>query len=217
MERKKDIVIVGAGGMGREVQWYIERMNQKEAVWNFVGYIDNYQKVGTMVNGYPVLGGNEYLMKYPKELHVVIALGNSMLRNELATLYMANPNLYFPNIIDPSVIISERVHLGHGNILCPGCIVTVNITIGDFNIINWNTTIGHDVRIGSHVTLSPNVNVSGNVDIGDLCEVGTGTQIIEKKNIGTGTVLGAGSVVIRDIPAHTLAVGCPAKVIKNRV
>ena len=52
----KNIVIIGAGGFGREVQWLLERMNEKEKQWNLLGYIDDGVAVGTIVDGLPVLG-----------------------------------------------------------------------------------------------------------------------------------------------------------------
>lgn len=64
------------------------------------------------------------------------------------------------------------------------------------------------------MTLYPSVNVSGNVHIGECCEIGIGSNIIQGKKIGTEIIVGAGSVVIKDIPSQCTAVGVPAKPIK---
>lgn len=214
MDCLKDIVIVGAGGFGREVQWIIESINEIKLTWNLLGYIDNNVEIGTEINGYPVLGGNSYLLNCQTPLNVVMALGNSAIRKELVEIYAANDVLEYPNIIHPNVLISNRVDLGKGNIICAGSILTVDIEIGDFNIINLMTTIGHDVVMKGYVTIFPTVNVSGNVILHEGCHIGTGTQIIEKKTIGPNAIIGAGAVVVSDIDGYCTAVGCPAKPIK---
>lgn len=83
-----------------------------------------------------------------------------------------------------------------------------------FAIINLDTTVGHDAILDSFVTVYPGCNISGNVHIGQLCEIGTGTQVIQGLSIGDSTVVGADSVVIRDLPANCTAVGVPAKPVK---
>lgn len=72
----------------------------------------------------------------------------------------------------------------------------------------------NDDIIHDYVTIYPNVNVSGNVEVGECSELGTGMQIIQGKNIGKESIIGAGAVVIRDIPDKCTAVGSPARVIK---
>ncbi|MWK60345.1 transferase, partial [Pseudomonas otitidis] len=93
-------------------------------------------------------------------------------------------------------------------------IITVDIKIGNHVIINLDCTLGHDDIIHDYVTIYPSVNVSGNVEVGECSELGTGMQIIQGKIIGNETIVGAGAVVIRDIPDKCTAVGNPAKVIK---
>jgi len=210
----KDIVIIGAGGFGREVKWLIERINQNTKIWNLIGFIDDGLDINTNINGTPVIGNVDYLIDYHENIAVVCAIGSSNTRKKVIEQLKANKNIEFPNLIDPSVIMSNTVNLGNGIIICVGNILTVNIELGDFVIINLDCTIGHDAKLKSYVTLYPSVNVSGNVSIGELTEVGTGTQIIQGKNILNGTIIGAGAVVTKDIPSKCTAVGSPAKPIK---
>lgn len=212
----KDIVIIGAGGFGREVQWLIESINEKSGEWNILGYIDDCIPVGTEIDGYRVLGSCEDLFKYKDSLAVACAVGASQTRKKIIEYISANDNISFPNLIAPTVVASNRIAYGMGNIICAGNILTVDITIGNFNIINLDCTVGHDVRIESYVTLYPSANISGNVFLGAKAEVGTGCHVIQGISIGEEAILGAGSVVIRDIPDKCTAVGSPAKVIKQR-
>lgn len=216
----KEIVIIGAGGFGREVQWLIERINEQqkketgEIPWKICGYIDDGISVGTKVDGYEVLGGMDYLCSYRESLGVVCAIGSSSTRRRVLERILHNEHLHYPNLIDPSVIMSDRVELGKGNIICVGSILTVDIQIDDFCIINLDCTLGHDDILESFVTIYPSVNISGCVSIGVGAEIGTGAQIIQGKQIGEGTIIGAGSVVVRDIGENCTAVGNPCKPIK---
>ena len=90
----------------------------------------------------------------------------------------------------------------------------MNISIGCHVIINLDCTIGHDAIINDFATLYPSVNVSGITNIGHAAELGTGMQIIQGKKIGNYSIIGAGAVVVRDIPDKCTAVGSPARPIK---
>lgn len=206
----KNIVIVGNGGFAKEVEFLISRINKDEPTWDFLGYIDNN------TTGSHIVGDDQYLLNVKEELNVVIAIGNSHVRSRLYSLYRENEYLKFPNVIDPSVIISSKVEMGQGNIICAGTIITVDVTIGHFNIINLDCTIGHDVIIESYVTINPSVNVSGNVHVREETNIGTGSQIIQGKTVGARVVLGAGAVVTSDIEDDCVAVGVPAKIIKRK-
>lgn len=209
----KDIVIFGAGGFGREVQWLIERLNERSLEWNILGYIDDRVEIGTEVDGYSVLGGIEWLLECEISLAVACAVGNSEIRKGIIDKISENENVFFPNLIDPSVLMSVRVNMGVGNLICAGTILTVDIEFGDFNIINLDCTIGHDASLASFVVIYPSVNISGNVEIGEGCEIGTGTQILQGKVVADGVIIGAGSVVTKDIMESGTYVGVPARKI----
>ena len=119
-------------------------------------------------------------------------------------------NVKFATLIDPSVILSNRVEIGEGSIICAGTILTVDISIGKHVIINLDCTLGHDDIINDFVTIYPSVNVSGNVEIGECSELGTGAQIIQGKRIVSNTIIGAGAVVVKDIIESNVYVGVPA-------
>ena len=210
----KDIVIIGAGGFGREVQWLLERINEREKTWNILGYVDDGKERGTLIDDLPVLDGIEFLREVKKPLAVVCAVGASKTRKRIMEGLGGTDYLEFPNIIDPSVRMSERITMGKGNIVCAGNILTVDITLGDFNIINLDCTVGHDAVLHSYVTVYPSVNISGCVEVGEVSELGTGSHIIQGVKIGSHAIVGAGSVVIREIPSDCTAVGSPAKPIK---
>ncbi|BAB80180.1 acetyltransferase [Clostridium perfringens] len=211
----KDLIIVGAGGFGREVAWLVEDINNNNREWNLLGFIDeNEQNHGNELNGYKVLGGFDYLNN-KKNIYYVCAIGNAKVRKEIVEKKCSKYNIKPANLIHPSVIMSKKYNkMGEGCIICASNIITVNVTLGDHIIVNLDCTIGHDVVINDYVTIYPSVNVSGNCNIGECVELGTGTQVIQGNNIGDRTIVGAGSVVIRNIEGDKVAVGVPTKVIK---
>lgn len=212
----KDLVVFGAGGLGREVIWQIEVANKKCGIYNVLGFIDDTPELkGKEVNHYPVIGGIEFLLQYKKEINVVICLGNALDREKVYRILETNPCIKYPTILADDVKYSEFVKFGKGCIICNRSILTVNIKLGDFVVCGNDCIVGHDVEIENFVTLYPAVKVSGNVKIGRKTEIGVGTDIIQKKSIGRCVVVGAGAVVVDDIPSHVVAVGVPARVIKK--
>ena len=211
----KDLVIVGASGFGREVAWLVERINQKEATWKILGFVDDNNEIqGKLINGYKVIGKTNSLIGY-SDAYYVCAVGVSKTRKAIIERIKGiMPDIKFATLIDPSVELSNLVNIGEGTIICAHTILTVNIEIGCHVIINLDCTVGHDAVLKDFVTLYPSVNVSGATEIGRCSELGTGMQIIQGKTIGDNSIVGAGAVVVKDIPANCTAVGSPAKPIK---
>lgn len=211
----KKIAIIGAGGFGREVLTIIDHINKKKPQFNFIGFFDDSISKGTVINNYEVLGKVEDINTITEETCIVIAVGDPIVKKEIRDR-INNEYILFPTLIHPSVIIGDDkfVKIGIGCIVCAGVIITTNIIIDDFVILNLSCTIGHDSIIGKHSSFMPSVNISGEVEIKPNVYIGTGTKIINQLNIGENTIVGAGAVVAKSLPANCTAVGIPAKVIK---
>ncbi|EIM05709.1 serine O-acetyltransferase [Planococcus antarcticus DSM 14505] len=208
----KQIVIIGAGGFGREVAWLIERINQVKEEWNLIGFVDDDKEIqGKEVNGYKVIGNIEWLKE--KEVYVVNAIGDPIVKKKVISRLEGSKNIY-PVLIDPNVIYSNSVSFGEGSIICAANILTTDIQVGSHVIINLDCTIGHDATLGDYTTVLPSVNVSGFVETAECVSIGTGSAVIQGVKIGANTVVGAGSVVVKELPANCVAVGAPAKPIK---
>ncbi|MED3667079.1 acetyltransferase [Geobacillus kaustophilus] len=211
----QDIVIYGAGGFAREVAYLIEIINEKKVTWNLKGYIDdNPENTGKILNGYPVLGTSEWLLSLNQEINVVIGIGSPRVKKLIYNKLKDYSHIKFPNIIHPDVRISNTNKIGMGNIICEGNILTCNIEIGNFVIVNLNCTIGHDTVIEDYTTILPNSSISGNVRLKEGVDFGTNATIIQGVSVGEYAIIGAGAVIVKDIPPHCTAVGVPAKPIK---
>ncbi|MDA8226634.1 MAG: acetyltransferase [Desulfitobacterium hafniense] len=210
----KDIVIIGAGGFAREVAWLIEGINRKESQWKLLGFIDeNKENRGKVLNGAKVLGDFSWFTTINKEIYAVCAVGNPKIKEQLVNK-TNEAGVKFATLIHPDAVISNYSEIGEGTIICVGNIVTTNIIIGNHVILNLDCTVGHDAVIDDYCTIAPSVNISGNVKLNKGVDVGTGSAIIQGIEIGEYSIIGAGSVVVRSIPARCTVVGSPAKPIK---
>lgn len=211
----KDIVIVGAGGFGREIKGLIDAINKVSPTYNFQGYYDDGLKIGTIINEYKILGGIKELNSLKQYTQVAIAIGDPSIKKRILS-QLENNFLQFPVLIHPSVLIGDdEITIAKGTIICAGSILTCNITIEEFVILNLMCTVGHDTLIKKLSSFMPSVNISGEVVISEAVYVGTGAKIINQLEIGQNTIIGAGAVVSKSIPANCTAVGIPAKVIKQ--
>jgi len=106
--------------------------------------------------------------------------------------------------------------LGKGTVVCAGVSSTVNVKVGNYVNVNLSCTLGHDCVIEDYVNLSPSVNVSGHVYIESGADVGTGAVLLPGVRIGRNAIVGAGSVVTKDVEPDTTVVGVPAKPINKK-
>lgn len=211
----KNIAIFGAGGFGREVKTIIDKINSIHPnTYNFLGFYDDGFEKDTIINGYPVLGGITDINSIKESICLVISIGDPKIKHKIISK-ISNKNVEFPSIIHPNASISnDAVKMGKGCIICEGTIITCNIEIGDFVILNLMCTVGHDTIIDNYCAFMPSVNISGEVHIYSSVYVGTGAKIINLLEIGENTIVGAGAVVSKSLPANCTAVGIPAKPIK---
>jgi len=212
----KEILIIGAGGFGREVLWTINDCNKIEKKYSVLGFIDDDKSLhGKLVDGFSVLGGLDWIEKnYQKSISCVIAIGNSLRKKEIVQqLKKIEPT--YATIIHPTVISSQSVTIGEGTIIQAGAILTINIVIGKHVHLNIISTVGHDSIIEDYVTINPGVHINGKTIIGDSTYVGTGVVMKQGIKIGSESIIGAGSVLLENVPERSLYVGVPAQLKKK--
>lgn len=212
----QDIVIYGAGGLAREIEFIINRINEEDKQWNFCGFVvsNTNREFSSNESVDRIVGDDDWLFKREK-MNVALGIGLPQYRVSIGkkiSRYFSDNKL--PILIDPSVIYDHRTcYFCPGSIIAAGAVLTVNIFLGDFGFINLNCTVGHEASIGAGCVLNPSVNISGGVDIGYGCLVGTGAQVLQNLSIGTNSVIGAGAVVTKNIPNNVVAVGVPARLL----
>ncbi|OOV29267.1 hexapeptide transferase [Flavobacterium sp. LM5] len=155
----------------------------------------------------------EYFIKYGNRF--TIGVGNPHLRYKLYNKFR-NLGGDFTSIVSPLAEIGHfGNNIGEGSNIMTGTIITNDIFIGKGSLINLSCTIGHDSIIHEFVELCPDVNISGNCTIGAYTFVGTNSVVLPNVKIGKNVVIGAGSIVTKDIPDNCMALGIPAKIIKE--
>lgn len=209
-----DIVIYGSGGFAREVALLIEDINKENNEWNILGFLDDDdENHGKEINELTVLGSEVWLLDR-ENIHVVLGIGSPKYKKIIIKKLENYKNVIYPNLIHPTVKFSRFNEIGRGNVICEGNILTTNIKLTDFVTVNLNCTIGHDTKLGAYSTLLPNASISGNVIFEECVDFGTNSTIIQGIKVGAETIVGAGAVVVKDLPAKCTAVGMPAKPIK---
>ncbi len=210
----KDIVIYGAGGFGREIACLIKRINSVKPLWNLIGFLDDGEPVGKENEYGRVLGNIDALNNWKEPLSVVISIGKPQ-TVKLLIEKITNPNIDFPNLIAPDVIIMDpdNISIGMGNIICSGCLVSCNVRIGDFNCFNDFVSIGHDTTIGNYNAFMTATRVSGIVTIGDCNFFGVNSSMVQGVKIGNNTTLAAGSALMRRTKDGYTYIGIPANAL----
>jgi sugar O-acyltransferase (sialic acid O-acetyltransferase NeuD family) len=204
------LVIVGAGGLGRETAVLAADVNAAAPSWDVLGFVDDDPALqGTTVLALPVLGDVDWLAQQ-NDLSYVLALGASGLRRRLAERLATVP-LAPATLVHPTVALHPSIRLGPGTLAFRGAVLMLAVTTGRHVVIDVHCTVGHDAVLDDFTTLHPGVHLSGAVHAEAAVEFGSGAVVLPGRRIGAATVVGAGAVVSRDLPPHCTAVGVPAR------
>ena len=211
----KRLIIIGAGDFGRETAYTVKRINGVCPQFEMMGFVDDgADHLPAFIDGYPLLGGTDYLRSIKEETYIVCSINNGRIRQMLVNKAMQNPCIRLATIIDPQTIIAEGAKIGDGAIVFGYCYVAINATLKNNVILNAFVDVGHDDVIGECVTISPQASVAGKVSVGDCCYIGAGAHIIQGHTICEDVTIGAGGVVVKDICEPGTYVGVPVKKIK---
>ena len=210
----KPLIIIGAGGFGREVAWLVNEINfSNKDSFEFLGFIDD-NATNTTFEGYPILGNREWLKNLSERPYIICAIGHSATRFAVAK-ELKELGFPFAKLISPSVQMSRYVSIEEGSIICSNCVLTTNIKVGRHVILNLSCTVGHDTILEDFVSAMPGTMIAGSVHVGRGVYLGIGSSVINGVKIGDWSLIGGGATVTRDIPDHVVAVGTPAQPIKE--
>lgn len=210
----QDVVVCGAGGFGREVLEILKTQNETAKEWSILGFIDDTIPEGQEINGFPVLGNTKWFCDNHNNVGCLVAIGDPRMKRRVVQK-LEKYDVDFVNAVHPNVIMSDSVDVGKNVIICAGCILTVNIKLGNHTILNLNSTVGHDAIIEDYCSIMPSVKINGNSHIKQGVYIGSGATIIQDISVGCWSIIGAGAVVVKDIPDRVTAVGMPAKPVKT--
>lgn len=213
----KPLLIIGAGGVGREATLIVEAINRVHPTWDLLGFIDDFTAVGTEYNGISVLGPLDILTQYKEPIYVVCAIANYTVKKKIIMkIKEFYPWVKFAKLIHPKVDLNPFMSIGEGCIIYQHVMMTVDVILGDHVIVCASTGIGHDSVIKDYCDILWNCNISGHVTLEEGCFIGSGATIVQGLKIGPQTKVGAGSVVLKSTYGYCTVVGVPAKVVRGK-
>jgi len=164
----------------------------------------------------PVLGSSEKLaeLKLQGITHILIAIGDNAVRLGLAQRALAL-GFELATAIHPRATVAQSATIGAGSVLMAGSVVNPGASIGSNCIINTCSCVDHDCELGEGVHICPGAHLAGHVQVGAGTMIGVGAAVRDQVRIGKGCIIGAGAAVVCDIPDYSVAVGVPARVVRQ--
>lgn len=210
------LVVIGAGGFGREALDVVEAINRMaaESVFQVVGVADDaptdaarehltargVSLIGSIADWSGAHLGDQYL----------ICIGDPIVRAEIDRR-MLEAGHVAATAIHPNATVGSMGSIGAGTIICSGAEISTNVSLGRNVHINPNATIGHDVTLSECVSINPGAIISGDVMIGPQTLVGAGAVVLQGLTLGARCVVGASACVTRDVAAGATVKGVPAR------
>jgi sugar O-acyltransferase (sialic acid O-acetyltransferase NeuD family) len=204
------LIIVGAGGAGKEAAWIAQRSGR----WHVVGFFDDGKPVGEeIVPGSKVIGSTaDLLAKKGDRASVHVAIGRNDVRRRIAESLL-NAGYSLATVVDPTAVIAETASLGDGAYVAQFAIVGPSVKIGRGAILNVNCNVGHDAVVGDFCQICPGARVTGGATLGPGAFIGSNAVVLPGGSVGDWATLAAGSLAANEIPASATAIGVPAIVL----
>ncbi|QFP75895.1 acetyltransferase [Deinococcus sp. AJ005] len=202
------ILVVGAGGHAKVV---IATLHA--AGMDVVGVLDDRaESWGRSVLGYPVLGGLERLESTLGR--AVLAIGSNAARHNIVARF---PNVVWVSVVHPAATVHGSVQIGLGTVIFAGAVIQPDTMLGSHVIVNTGATVDHDCVLMDYVHVAPGAHLAGAVHLEEGVFLGVGCAVVPSVTVGHWTTVGAGGVVVRNLPANTVAVGIPARPKEERI
>lgn len=214
------LVIIGAGGFGREVLDIVNDINSRlgdspTERYDFIGFVDDGEPDMDRISriGARYIGPSTSLNDLPDGCEYSIGIGSGSVRRKLDNAATA-AGLKPATLIHSSATFGADVRISPGAVICAHVSVTTNVSIGRHAHINLNSTIGHDAVLADYSTVNPLCAISGEVTLAEEAMVGTNSAINQGLTIGRASIIASGSAVTKSVEDYTLVAGVPAVVKK---
>lgn len=216
----KKLIIVGGRGNGSTIACAVEDINEEEPTWELLGFFNDSDRVGTMINDYPVVGRpQDMIERRYDDVHFIYS--------PLLAMPYARPNAErleefglpperFATVIHPSASVSRHAKIGFGAAIMPMCHVRQNVRIGNHVTMLLASAIGHDSSVADYSYLAGNSFATAYVKLEKGAYLGANACVRERITLGEWCLVGIGAVVIKDVPSMAVVAGNPAKFLRER-
>lgn len=202
----REVLVIGAGGHAKVVIATLQAAGYIVAA----SYDENEARWGTTIMGVPICDIGELSGKN-SERDAVIAIGNNAVRQRIAD----ELKLQWISVVHPRACVHPSVDIGAGTVIFAGAVVQPETKIGTHVIVNTGATIDHDCLVGDYTHLAPGSHLAGNVQVGVGAFCGIASAATPGQKIGAWATVGAGAIVICDVPENCTVVGVPARPFKK--
>ena len=206
-----DIIIIGAGGFGREVYLWAKDSFSKDQ-YRIKGFLDDNPRILDNYDMDVGIIGNLNSYEIKNQDRFLFAIGDIDVKKRLI-MKMKKRRAKFLTLVHPTAIMANTTKIGEGVIICPFCLVSDNVLLEDFVMMNVYSSCGHDAKVGRYSILSPYATLNGFVILEDEVFLGTHTTVIPYKRVGYKSKISANSVVMRDVATNKIVFGVPGKAI----
>lgn len=213
---KNKLIIIGGTGNGTVITSAVEDYIDEIGGWEIMGYLNDFEKKGRFLNGFPVLGTTEEIKRYDKKdcyfIYSLLSAQKSFERKKkLEGLHIEDKK--FATFVHPKASVSRHSRLGRGVMVMPNAVISPNVTVGNHTHIYANSLVGHDTTIGNFCFIANSASVGSRVIIDEGVHIGSNSSILESVHMGVWSMVGLGAVVIKDVEPYAKVVGNPAKPI----
>jgi len=211
------VVMWGAGDQGR-VNFHILQGLRVPVV----AFVDDTPGKTSPIEGIPLLAGQAgleaFLAQWQGALpRFAVAIGNpyAVARRERHAL-MQGLGMAPASFADPSARLCASATLGPGLQVMPMAIVNNEVRIGSQVILNTRSLVEHDCVLHDGVEMGPGAVLCGRVTVMPDTWIGAHATVNPRLTIGRNSIVGAGAVVVRDVPDNVVVTGVPARILKRR-
>jgi sugar O-acyltransferase (sialic acid O-acetyltransferase NeuD family) len=207
----KTLLIIGAGGLGKEVVDIVQ--SSPQGAEYDLAFVDDVIPPNTIVHGVRVLGNCSILCEVsPESTDICVAVGSPAIRRRLIEK-IEGYGLSFATVIDPSALIRPSAVLGTGVIISARACLSCNTVVGSHAVINPGALVGHDVAIGRYAVVGGGALLSGGARIGEGVMVGAGASVLYNTAVGDWATVGMGAAVYASVENGMTVIGNPARAL----